>query len=434
MLKDNSKDILPGDTFIAINGTNDGHKYINEAIKNGATNLIVEYGSYEVDTKIVPNTKEYLINYLENKYKGINKTIIGITGTNGKTTTAYLLYQALNKVSSCSYIGTIGYYNNNEIININNTTPGLIDLYKYIYENDSKYVVLEVSSHAIDQRRIGNIKFDYLIYTNITQDHLDYHKTMENYFNTKLKLLNNLKENGKVIINEDDNFLRSINHNQTVFYGKNNPLNQIKNISFDTNRQKFIFNDIKYTTYLLGEHNIYNLIPTILILNDLKTIDISNIIEKLSPPPGRMEIINNDTNKIIIDYAHTPDAVEKIIKSVKAFAKNDIYVIIGCGGNRDKSKRIIMSTIATNEADYAIFTSDNPRNEDINDIIKDMTNNLINTNYEIEIDREKAIIKGIQKLKKNDILIILGKGHETYQILKDKTIHFSDYEIVIKNL
>lgn len=429
MLKDNSTKIKQGDTFIAIG---DGHKYIEEAIKNGATKIVAEKGIYSVETIIVPNTKKYLIDYLENKYKNNSKKIIGITGTNGKTTTAYLLYQALNKVSTCTYIGTIGLYSNNQkISDLENTTPGLIDLYDYVYNNDSEYVVMEVSSHALDQNRIGNIQYDYIIYTNITQDHLDYHKTMDNYFQAKLKLINNLKDKGNIIVNYDDEYLKTINHPNIV---KISQKINIKNIKTTNDIQIFTYNNKEYKTHLLGLHNIYNIIPTIIILEDLKQNNIAKIIESLEPPKGRMEIINDDTNKIIIDYAHTPDAVKQILKTVKTFAKNKIYVIIGCGGNRDKTKRPIMAKIATDYADYAIFTSDNPRNENPEDIIKDMVDQLDKSNYEIEINREKAIIKGIQKLNINDILIILGKGHETYQIIKDEKIHFDDREIVIKNI
>lgn len=429
MLKDNSKKINKGDTFIAIG---EGHNYIDEAIKNGATTIIAEYGEYKVKTVLVPNTKKYLIEYLDNKYKKDSKKIIGVTGTNGKTTTSFLLYQALNKVSTCTYIGTIGLYSNNKKIkDLDNTTPGLIELYDYVYNNESEYVVMEVSSHALDQDRIGNIEYDYIIYTNITQDHLDYHKTMENYFNAKLKLINHIKHNGKIILNYDDNYLKTIKHTNIIKISKD--IN-IKNINIKDNYQEFTFNENKYKTYLLGEHNIYNTIPSIIILESLNIKDVNKIIETLEPPKGRMEIINDDTNKIIIDYAHTPDAVKQIINTVKTFSKGKIYVIIGCGGNRDKTKRPIMAKIATDLADYAIFTSDNPRNEEPIEIINDMIKNLDNSNYEIELNREKAIIKGIQKLNINDILMILGKGHETYQIINNNKVHFDDKEIVIKNI
>jgi len=440
-IKTDSRKIKEGDVFVALNTFNDGHKYVEDAIKKGAKKVIVNSGVYDVETIVVPDTKEYLINHLKNNYYSQikNLKLIGITGTNGKTTTAYLLWQALNKLGhKCAYIGTIGFYIDDRVKDLPNTTPEITDVYEMLIECTEKcceYVVMEVSSHALDQRRLEGLIFDYGIFTNLTEDHLDYHKSMGNYALAKQKLFEMLKENGKGIINVDDKYHEYFLKEGYMTYGFNDSDFKIKdyNIKFKNN---FTLNidgeDYEFESNLLGKYNIYNMTSVIAVLYDLNinTEIIRYLVSTLNPPKGRMEIVNYDTNKIIIDYAHTPDAVENIINATKEYAIGKIYTIIGCGGNRDKMKRPIMASIATNNSDYVIFTSDNPRDEDPKNIIEDMICNLENTNYEIEINREKAINKGIQKLDKNDILLLLGKGHEEYQIIKGEKTYFSDLEKV----
>lgn len=441
-IKTDSRKIKEGDTFVALNTFNDGHKYVNDAIKNGAKKVIANSGNYDVETIIVPDTKEYLINHLKNNYYSQikNLKLIGITGTNGKTTTAYLLWQALNKLGhKCAYIGTIGFYIDGKVKDLPNTTPEIIDVYEMLIEcteNACEYVVMEVSSHALDQRRLEGLIFDYGIFTNLTEEHLDYHKSMGSYALAKQKLFNMLEDDSKGIVNIDDKYHEYFLKDNYMTYGFNNSDFQIKEYSINS-KNSFTLEidrkDYNFESNLLGKYNIYNMTSVIAVLYDLN-IDVEIIrylVSTLNPPKGRMEIINYDTNKIIIDYAHTPDAVENIINATKEYTIGNIYTIIGCGGNRDKMKRPIMASIATNNSDYVIFTSDNPRDENPEDIIKDMISNLENTNYEIEINREKAINKGIQKLDKNDILLLLGKGHEEYQIIKGEKFHFSDLEKVI---
>ena len=443
MLRTNSKEVLKNDTFIAIKGENfDGHNYIEEAIENGATKVIAEYGLYSVETLIVKDTKDYLKNYIK-KYKEEIKDLylIGMTGTNGKTTTCYLLYQALNNIGKkCAYIGTIGFYIDDKVRDLKNTTPGVLDIYEMLLEAKKEgcnYVVMEVSSHALSQERIYGLEYDVAIISNVTRDHLDYHKTMEEYASAKQKLFYMIKDEGFAIIPENidykDYFF--LNENENITYGEEGDY-KILSYKLDTDKSEFVLlhNNIEkiFKTKLLGLYNIYNIINVIIVLEKMEIPDIEDIILKLNQPPGRMDIITYEDNKIIIDYAHTPDAVENIISSIRAISGEKIYVIVGCGGDRDKEKRPMMARIATNLADYVIFTSDNPRGEDPKQIIDDMIENLDVTNYEVEINREKAIIKGIQKCIKNDILLILGKGHENYQIIKNEKIHFDDKEIVLK--
>lgn len=443
MLRTNSKEVLKNDTFIAIRGENfDGHEYIEEAIENGATKVIAEYGLYSVETLIVNDTKEYLKNYI-NDYKEEIKDLhlIGMTGTNGKTTTCYLLYQALNNIGKkCAYIGTIGFYIDDKLRDLKNTTPGVLDIYEmllYAKKEGCSYVVMEVSSHALSQERVYGLEYDIAIISNVTRDHLDYHKTMEEYASAKQKLFYMIKDDGFAIIPENIEYKDyfKLNKNENITYGEEGDY-KILSYKLDTDKSEFIVshNNIEktYKIGLLGLYNIYNIMNVIIILEKMEIPNIEDIVSELNPPPGRMDIVTYEDNKIIIDYAHTPDAVENIISSIRTITNEKVYVIIGCGGNRDKEKRPLMAKLATNLADYVIFTSDNPRNEDPEQIIVDMTENLDATNYEIEINREKAIIKGIQRCIKNDILLILGKGHENYQIIKNEKIYFDDKDIVLR--
>lgn len=442
-IKVDSRKVLEGDTFVALNTYHDGHEYIMDAINNGAKKIIASKGSYSVETIIVPDTKDYLINHLKNNYYNQIKDLklIGVTGTNGKTTCCYLLWQALNKLGhKCAYIGTIGFYIDSKVRDLSNTTPEILDIYEMLIEcanENCEYVVMEVSSHALAQKRVDGLKFDYAIFTNLTEDHLDYHKSMGNYALAKQKLFNMLKDNNRGIINIDDKYHEYFFKNNFITYGFKN--SNLEIINYDINfKNNFTLNingeKYDFESNLLGKYNIYNMTAVIALLYDLN-IDIEvirYIVTTLNPPIGRMDIINYDSNKIIVDYAHTPDALENIIDATREFSKKNIIVVVGCGGDRDTSKRPIMAKIATTKADYAIFTSDNPRSEKPEDIIDDMINNLEFDNYEIEINRKKAIQKGIQKLDKDDILLVLGKGHETYQVINDKKIHFDDKEIILE--
>ncbi len=441
-VKVDSRKVIKGDTFVALRSVNDGHQYILDAIKNGAERIVCEEGAYDVETMIVPDTRKYLIDYLkENYYSKIKKLkLIGVTGTNGKTTSCFLLYQALNKLGiKCAYIGTIGFYIDAKVSDLNNTTPDILDMYEMLLKcinEEVKYVVMEVSSHALDIGRVEGLEFDFAMFTNLTRDHLNYHKTMKNYALAKQKLFKMLRKDGKTIVNIDDRYRKYFIDEKTITYGFRPSKYRISKYGILNNETVFNVNKDPYTIKLLGKHNVHNMLNVIIVLKELK-IDqkrIKKIVYELIAPPGRMDIIRHNDNAIIVDYAHTPDAVEKIIKAVKEFAKNKVYTIVGCGGNRDKTKRVLMAKVATDLSDYVIFTSDNPRNEDPNEIIKDMVDRLDNINYEIEVNREKAIKKGIQKLNNDDILLLLGKGHETYQIIGDKKIDFDDKKVVLDNL
>lgn len=442
-IKDDSRKIKKGDTFIAIDN---GKKYIDEAIKNGAVKIINDELT-KIETKIVNDSRQYLADYLKEKFKNkLNKiTLIGITGTNGKTTTAYLIYKLFNSLNvKCAYIGTIGFYIDKKISDLNNTTPDLLTLYELFQKciNEKiEVIVMEVSSHALKLNRVLNIKFDYAIFTNLTQDHMDFHHNFTDYINSKKRLFNNLRKRKYAIINNDDEYYKNFvfDKNENITYGTHANY-RILNYELKPNKSSFKLNyqnkiyEIKLNMPCL--HNIYNYVAALIVLNKYG-FKIENIIEKsedLTIPPGRMELISKDNNYIFIDYAHTPDAIKNVLKNVKTFSHNKIVTIIGCGGNRDKLKRPIMGEIATDNSDFVIFTNDNPRNEDEKNIIKDITCHLNNKNYKIIYNRELAIKEGLSLLTNNDYLLILGKGHEKYQIINDKKVHFDDREIVFKYL
>lgn len=447
-IKTDSRKVEAGDTFIALKGVNhDGHDFIEKAIESGAALVVAEHGNYSVDTILVDDTHEYLAEYLSSQYSDMlkNMHIIGATGTNGKTTTCYLLYSALNKLGiRCGYIGTIGFYLKDKIKDLNNTTPDILEIYEmliYCYEKGCNYVIMEVSSQALSMNRVDGLLFDYVIFTNLTQDHLDYHKTMKKYALAKQKLFYKLKKDGYALINIDDEYSNMflLSENNNITYGKGNSDYKIIDSEVIDDYQTFIINHNgiwRYDVHLLGEYNIYNTLAVIIILEKLgfDFKQIYDVVFSLEPPTGRMEKIKFNDSLVIIDYAHTPDATYKIISSAKTFCKGKIYTIIGCGGNRDNDKRAKMGLISTTLSDYVIFTSDNPRNEDPEKIIDDMLQLIDRKNYEIIINREKAIKKGIQKLKENDILLILGKGHEEYQIIGTEKKYFSDKKIVLDML
>ena len=444
-IQTDSRKIKPGDTFVAVKcEVNDGHKYVDAAIKNGASKVVVERGSYDVDTLVVDDTRKYINDYLSKNYKKeiSQMTIIGITGTNGKTTSAYLIYQMLNKLGvKTSYIGTIGFYMDGKVMSIPNTSLDICDTYDLLmksYDNGYKCVVLEVSSHALVNGRFDIIKFDYAAFTNLTQDHLDEHKTMENYALAKQLLFKDrLKDNGKAFINVDDkwNNYFLLDKNNNITYGKkgmysyDNYISDMHGLSFDLKYNNKIY-PIK--SKLMGEYNVYNLLTMITIVSNMNH-DIESIIKlipELNAPSGRIETIDYKTNKIVIDYAHTPDAIEKILNAVKTNGKK--YVVFGCTGDRDSTKRPIMGKLVSELSDYFIITDDDPHNEDEMSIVNDIIKNQDFSNYEIIIDRKEAIKKGISLLNDNDILFILGKGHEDYIIKGNERIKHNDKEEVLK--
>lgn len=442
-----SRKVKPGQIFVAIKGhTVDGHDYISDAINHGAIKIIAEKNvSSSVPVEIVESTEEYLKKELKKEYADtINKLkIIGITGTNGKTTTAYLTYQFLNKLGNkTAYLGTIGFKLPDEEIGTENTTPDILSIYTLLLhaiEKECKTVVMEISSHALSYERIYGLHIDIAAFTNLTEDHLDYHKTMENYLNAKLKIIDYLPENGKLIVNTDDEygqkFIDKFGKGITIGYNKTcNYFIKKADITPAETKITFVHDDTTYnvTTNLTSKFNVYNYITSLAIVHEMgySYEEIINITKDIKAPKGRCETHKVNKGYAVIDYAHTPDAVLKVVSAYNELKKGRVITIVGCGGDRDPIKRPIMGEIATRLSDYTILTSDNPRTEDPQKIMDDILKGVSTNNYEVELDRKTAIKKGIEMLQPEDILLILGKGHEDYQIIGHTKIHLDDAEEV----
>lgn len=447
-LEFDSRKIKQGDVFIALEGSIvDGHTFISKAVENGAKTILVEK-----DVDKVEGINYFLVDGLREKmgiiasnfygYPQNQLKIVGVTGTNGKTTTTYILESILGE-KNVARIGTVEYKIGDEIIPAPNTTPSsleIIKICKKALEKNIKYLIMEVSSHGLDIGRVNMLRFEAGIFTNLTLDHLDYHKTMENYYLAKRKLFDLVKDKKNSIINIDDEYgKRYLEYTNGISYGigQGDIQGEIKQIIREGQEVtiKIFEKEYKINLRLLGRYNLSNLLGAI---GAVKTLGLSDeeIISKIPlihGAPGRFEPVKIDRDfTVIVDYAHTGDALENILKSINEFKTNRVITVFGCGGDRDKTKRPIMGGIAEKYSDIVIVTSDNPRTEDPEEIIKDIVVGLTKENHIIEIHREKAIEKAISLAEKNDIILIAGKGHENYQVIGREKIHFDDKEEVIK--
>ena len=443
----NSRLVKPGQTFVAIKGyTVDGHDYINDAIKNGATAVIAEKEvKCDVPITVVENSAEYYQGLLVKEYKDDFKDLklIGITGTNGKTTSAYLTYQMLLTLGKkAAYIGTLGFMCENYFKELPNTSPEILTTYKLLEEAKERgceYVVMEVSNFALDQKRIEGLEFVAGAFTNLTEDHLDYHKTMENYLKAKLLLTDYIKKDGVLLVNKDDEaskrFIERFENTKTYGFGDADYDIISDDIHPDHTDIKFKVkgHEYKVTTNLTSKFNVYNYFTMFGILCELG-FDIDMLINKtsdLKAPKGRCETYKVKNGFAVVDYAHTPDAVLKVVTAYKELAKARVITLVGCGGDRDPMKRPIMGEIASNYSDYVIFTNDNPRTEDPENIMKDILKGVKKDNYEVCLDRREAIKKALDMIQKDDIVLLLGKGHEDYQILGHTKVHLDDSEEIL---
>lgn len=447
-LEFDSRKIKQGDVFIALEGSIvDGHTFISKAIENGAKTILVEK-----DVEKLEGINYFLVEGLREKmgiiasnfygYPQNQLKIVGVTGTNGKTTTTYILESILGE-KNVARIGTVEYKIGDEIIPAPNTTPSsleIIKICKKALEKNIKYLIMEVSSHGLDIGRVNMLRFEAGIFTNLTLDHLDYHKTMENYYLAKRKLFDLVKNKKNSIINIDDEYgKRYLEYTNGISYGigQGDIQGEIKQITREGQEVaiKIFEKEYKVNLRLLGRYNLSNLLGAI---GAVKTLGLSDeeIISKIPlihGAPGRFEPVKIDRDfTVIVDYAHTGDALENILKSINEFKSNRVITVFGCGGDRDKTKRPIMGAIAEKYSDIVIVTSDNPRTEDPNEILKDIVVGLTKENHIIEVHREKAIEKAVSLAEKNDIILIAGKGHENYQVIGREKIHFDDKEEVIK--
>lgn len=446
-IKADSRKVKKGDIFVALKTPEgDGHKYIEQAIQNGASKIIAMYGNYSVETEIVEDTRKYLDEYLIKNYKPYidEMTVIGFTGTNGKSTSVHLIYEALNKLGKpCASIGTIGYFlKEGKVCYLANTSPDICETYELFmdaYDKGYRYMAIECSSHGLELGRLEGINYNYAVFSNLTRDHLDFHKTYENYALAKRKLFERVKKDGKALINYDDSYHEyfSLKENHNLTFGFHGGDYHVTNFHMNLEGSDFTFERKGETftahTPLIGEYNISNLMPIIMILEDLNIPmeSILKVIPDLSAPEGRIQKIPYKTNNIYIDYAHTPDGLEKVVSTVKKVTKGDTYVVFCCRGNRDVGRRKGMMQAACDLAKLAIVTNDHVFEEDPMHVIKDMLDGLESTNYEIILDRKKAIYRGIDLLKENDSLLVLGHGHESVLINeKHEKVPFIEKEII----
>lgn len=447
-----SSEVKEGYIFVCIEGTIiDGHSFADEAIKKGAAAIVCQKDLKLKNQILVDDTRKEYYKISANWFLSPAKSlkIIGITGTNGKTSVAFMVKAILEKAGhKVGLIGTINNFISQEIFPAKNTTPDayeLNSLFSLMREKGCNYVVMEVSSHAIDQKRIYGIEFEVAAFTNLTQDHLDYHKNMDNYFKVKAKLFEKCHT---AVINFDDTYGKKLYDSVkckkvSYSFGDDAATYSAKDIEYFPDSVKYFMVGYNYINRIKvgtgGKFTIYNSLCAATIAKELGIEDsvICEALKDMHGVKGRAEVVpTNSDFTVVIDYAHTPDGLKNILTTFKEFREHRLVALFGCGGDRDKTKRPIMGEIAAQIADYVIVTSDNPRSEEPMDIINDILVgfNDTKTPYVVIENRVEAIKYAIANARKNDIIILAGKGHETYQILKNEIIHLDEREVVLEAL
>lgn len=447
-----SRQIEAGSLFVCIEGFKvDGHSFINKAIQNGATAIVIEKNINEYVEGItyikVADSRESMA-YLSAvffDYPLERLDLIGVTGTNGKTTTTYLIKNMMDNIGiGIGLIGTIKNIIGKKILPATRTTPESLDLYslyKKMGDADLSQVVMEVSSHALDLKRVIGMEFKIAVFTNITQDHLDYHKSIDDYLKAKCKLFEQIKADGYAVINIDDpesDQVIKASRGEVITYAIERKADlRAVDIKLSSQGVSFLVNGVmnfSINMKLTGLFNVYNTLSAIGCgyALGLSEDEIKQGLEKVDGVAGRFELVDEGQEfSVIVDYAHTPDGMKNVLKTALEFVKGQIIVVFGCGGDRDKGKRPKMGIMAVKYSHYVVLTSDNPRSEEPMDIITDIENGIKDSPipYKVISDRKEAILYAIDKAKRDDMVIIFGKGHETYQIFKDRTISFDDREV-----
>ncbi len=447
-----SRLVKEGSLFVCVKGAAfDGHSVAEEMLKNGAAAVVVER-DLGLDRQIlVENSRASFSPICANFYGNPAQKLklIGLTGTNGKTTTTFLIKQILENVGKkVGLIGTVQNMIGDEVYPAKYTTPDPYELQKLfamMVEAECEYCVMEVSSQALAQGRVNGLRFAVGAFTNLTQDHLDYHKTWENYFNAKRILFENCDI---AVTNADDKnglkIVEGLDFDKLVTYAvdTNNASYVAKNVSFKANGVEYeLVGDTIGRCYcpIPGRFSVYNSLcaGAVALALGVKFEQVLGAIRKSNGVKGRIEVVPCDRDfTIIIDYAHSPDGLENIITSLKEIATGRVVTVFGCGGDRDRTKRPKMGKIAAELSDFCVVTSDNPRSENPGEIIKDILEGMvgIDTPYEVVEQRRDAIAYAIKNAQKNDIILLTGKSHETYQILPTGTIHFDEREVVAEIL
>ncbi|GAB7387665.1 UDP-N-acetylmuramoyl-L-alanyl-D-glutamate--2,6-diaminopimelate ligase [Bacillaceae bacterium] len=453
-LEVDSRNVKRGDLFICLKGfTVDGHEYAPQARDNGAVAVLAERElGLDIPTVIVPDTRRALALIADRFYDYPTQKLrlIGVTGTNGKTTVSYLIERILSDAGKkTGLIGTIKMKIGEREEEVKNTTPDILDLQKSFYrmnEVGTEYAVIEVSSHALDIGRVRGCRFRTAVFTNLTQDHLDYHRTMENYRMAKSLLFSQLG-NGYdpddlrfAVLNADDpaaEFFAKVTAAQVITYGIDHAAHvRAKNIRVTADGTSFEVETFKgsaaISLQMIGKFSVYNALAAIAasLVEGISLQEIKGSLETVRGVPGRFEKIDEGQDfAVIVDYAHTPDGLQNVLQTIAEFARGKVFCVVGCGGDRDRKKRPLMARIATRYADLAIFTSDNPRSENPDAIIDEMVAGLdagAAGKYVRITDRKQAIEHAIASASPGDVVLIAGKGHETYQIIGRQTLPFDD--------
>lgn len=441
--------------FIAVPGTKiDGHRFANEAVERGASAVVIEREIPLDDgiAKVYVKDSRTALAKIANEFYGRpaeRLRCIGITGTNGKTTISYLMDSIVSAAGhKAGLIGTINYRIGERIIPAVNTTPGPVELYNFMdkmTQNSIDHLVMEVSSHSLDQKRVEGIDFAAAIFTNLTGDHLDYHKTLGEYFNAKAKLFEGLGAGSYGIINIDDEWGKKLvrrSKGRVMTYGTKTGADFLAGgMELSLSGTKFRINtpggQIKIETKLIGLHNVYNITAAVAAGSALgfSPEAVKCGAENVRAIPGRLEPIDcGQPFKVFVDYAHTDDALHNVLSALRPLIAERIIVVFGCGGDRDRVKRPRMGKVAGKLADLVIVTSDNPRSEDPRTITEEITAGIETKNYRVTVDRMEAIRQALSAARDGDCVLIAGKGHETYQVLKDTTVAFDDREVARKIL
>ncbi len=447
-----SRQVQDGDVFVAIKGVQtDGHKFISKAVENGAKVVITEQWQDDLPGNIVQievaDTHEALALMASAYYDHPSRKLklTGVTGTNGKTTVATLSYKLFKKAGyKAGLLSTVAIMIDGETFPATHTTPDPLMINYYLNEMVKQGVThafMEISSHGIDQKRTAGLDFDGGVFTNLTHDHLDYHETFINYRDTKKRFFDNLKEEAFALVNADDKngpFMLQNTKARKLTYALKNPADyKGKILERNFTGMLMEINQMDVWVRLVGKFNAYNILAVYGTAEQLglEPFDILKIISELSSVSGRFELIISPEGKIaIVDYAHTPDALENVLKTINEIRprnKERLITVVGAGGNRDKTKRPEMAEVAARLSDMVIFTSDNPRDEDPDDIIDDMEAGVPGQFYKKTLritDRREAIKAAGKLANPGDIILIAGKGHEDYQIVKGRKTHFDDRE------
>ncbi|MCX7884121.1 MAG: UDP-N-acetylmuramoyl-L-alanyl-D-glutamate--2,6-diaminopimelate ligase [Caloramator sp.] len=450
----NTSTVKPNSMFFCIEGLKtDGHIFAQKAVDSGASAIVISKDvNVDGDVSIikVKDTREAMALISSNFYERPSEhiDIIGITGTNGKTTSTFMIKSILDAYNKkTALLGTIYNIIGDKKEEAKRTTPESMDLQKMFYDmknNGIEYCIMEVSSHSLELKRVFGVKFKAGIFTNLTQDHLDFHGTMENYFNAKMKLfefcniaaINIDDEYGKKAVEKLKRKVVTFGiENDANFKGRDVTISE-KGTSF---KLKYKDEIVLINLHLPGKFNVYNALGAAAVCLEMGIpLDVvKKGLENLESVPGRSEkIISKRGFTVVIDYAHTPDGIENILGTAREYTKGRLITLFGCGGDRDKTKRPLMGKAAGELSDFCIVTSDNPRTEDPRAIIEDILPGIDNTgcSYVIIEDRKEAIKYALDAAKVGDVIVIAGKGHETYQILNDRTIHFDEREIVTELL